>query len=33
MTVSPAVLVALGLGLIFTVMMIGLGLAIKKNMI
>ncbi len=33
MTTSPAILVALGLGGFFTVIMIGLAVAIKKNII
>ncbi len=33
MTISPAILVALGLGVIFTAAMIGLAVAIKKDMI
>lgn len=33
MSISPAILVALGLGAFFTVIMIGLAVAIKKNMI
>lgn len=33
MTVSSAILLALGLGVIFTTTMIGLAVAIKKNRI
>ncbi len=33
MTISPAIFMALGLGVIFSVTMIGLAVAIKKDLI